>query len=302
MITTPTVLVLGAGASIDYGFPSGRDLLRKIIDQVRPSHPIGKCLEQQGHSADECEALWLALKNAGLLSVDEFLGRRKDLIPIGKAAIAAALIPCEMPDRIHAHGDETTWLYILSRALSAPSAEAWRQNKLTIVTFNYDRVVEHFLHTALIHQYNISDVDAAKLLVRTIRVVHVHGQLGSFPGLDPTPSRPFTGAATLDNVRIAAAAIRIVHEGALQDDDFVNARQLIDNAKRVVFLGFGYGAENTYRLQLSDTLTDKAVFASSYGMTEEERKFVERTSGGRLTLDPRGFELTQFLREYPALG
>ena len=30
MITVPTVLILGAGASIPFGFPSGRDLLLLI--------------------------------------------------------------------------------------------------------------------------------------------------------------------------------------------------------------------------------------------------------------------------------
>jgi len=39
MITHPTVLVLGAGASVPYGFPSGRTMLQDIHRNLDPQSP-----------------------------------------------------------------------------------------------------------------------------------------------------------------------------------------------------------------------------------------------------------------------
>ncbi|WP_156096076.1 hypothetical protein [Methanobacterium sp. SMA-27] len=42
MIKTPTVFVLGAGASIPYGYPSGEKLREEICHELEdPSHPYG---------------------------------------------------------------------------------------------------------------------------------------------------------------------------------------------------------------------------------------------------------------------
>ena len=49
MIMTPTVLVLGAGASIDYGFPSGRILLTNLLGSLKKeSNPYFKLLLECG--------------------------------------------------------------------------------------------------------------------------------------------------------------------------------------------------------------------------------------------------------------
>lgn len=36
MINAPTTLILGAGASSPYGFPSGQQLMYKILDELNP--------------------------------------------------------------------------------------------------------------------------------------------------------------------------------------------------------------------------------------------------------------------------
>ena len=46
MITSPTVLILGAGASRQLGFPTGRELLDLIVSQtIQPQmHELGRLL------------------------------------------------------------------------------------------------------------------------------------------------------------------------------------------------------------------------------------------------------------------
>lgn len=43
MINKPTVLVLGAGASCDYGFPLGRELLFNVLQFCRRGDAKGVC-------------------------------------------------------------------------------------------------------------------------------------------------------------------------------------------------------------------------------------------------------------------
>lgn len=92
-ITTPTVLVLGAGASSEYGLPIGVELLNFVCgDLEREQHQ--RPLLELGHTADEIETFRYRLSRSGCLSVDAFLerDRNSDLLLIGKRAIATCLI------------------------------------------------------------------------------------------------------------------------------------------------------------------------------------------------------------------
>ena len=49
MIETPTVLVLGAGASMPFGFPSGKRLVALICDLLNGELPTTHLLERCGY-------------------------------------------------------------------------------------------------------------------------------------------------------------------------------------------------------------------------------------------------------------
>jgi hypothetical protein len=92
MITTKTVLVLGAGASAPYGFPTGSTLKDRIIKpQGMNTHQILKSL---GFGSDKVREFTDVLRESGQSSVDAFLERRLDLRKVGQAAIAATLLAC----------------------------------------------------------------------------------------------------------------------------------------------------------------------------------------------------------------
>ena len=103
MIETPTVLILGAGASKPYGFPAGRELLDEICaslkgnflrrqwgrDFVELFHPpLNKDLDL---ITEFRERLYQSSKG----SVDAFLEANPDFVEVGKLAIAATLVPRE---------------------------------------------------------------------------------------------------------------------------------------------------------------------------------------------------------------
>src|SRR5437016_7627170 len=105
MIEKKTVLVLGAGASEPYGFPTGEKLLKDIVDifKHRPLPPLHASLREFGFEDDFIRDFVKELNGSGRHSVDAFLEDRKDFERIGKAAMIAALVPKEDPLTILDH-------------------------------------------------------------------------------------------------------------------------------------------------------------------------------------------------------
>src|SRR5260370_29716698 len=149
-IDARTVLVLGAGASMPFGFPSGQGLLDLIVKQApSPRSVLGKNLLRCGISQDELQKFSKALQYANPISVDAFLEYRQEWIKVGKLAIAAALIPFEDESRLFADGD---WYKYLFNALRAPF-EDFGKNKLAVITYNYDRSFQFYFLTRLLNTH-----------------------------------------------------------------------------------------------------------------------------------------------------
>jgi hypothetical protein len=183
VITTPTVLVLGAGASYPYGFPTAKELKGLICETF--SHreaPASRLLgDNSDYSPDEFFGFREAFLKSGQPSVDAFLERRPSFLGVGKLAIAYCLIPFEdeaklyRPDFLRG-GD---WYEYLSVKLSS-SFEEFGNNKLSIITFNYDRSLEQYLLNSLVNLHGRTFDECAKTLAK-IPIIHVYGQLGEHP-------------------------------------------------------------------------------------------------------------------------
>ncbi len=98
MIRQPTVIIFGAGASSDYGFPFGDHLLRKIHQQLNPKLTawISKLIEC-GISPKKAEEFRQVLLLSQSSSVDSFLEHRPEFKRVGKLVIALSLISVEYP-------------------------------------------------------------------------------------------------------------------------------------------------------------------------------------------------------------
>src|SRR5579872_4927746 len=185
MIDRPTVFVLGAGASEPYGFPLGRGLVDEAIMRLQNEGDtrLGMVQEVCGCSRAALLEFVTALERSASPSIDAFLEGRRDYVELGKAVISALLIPYEGEDALFTRGTTPSlarrWYhYMLDRMGASP--DEFVRNALSIVTFNYDRSLEHFLLVALENRYGIGRERAAVLLER-ISIIHLHGQLGSLP-------------------------------------------------------------------------------------------------------------------------
>src|SRR5689334_1883669 len=102
MIKFPTVLILGAGASRPYGFPLANELRLEVIELIQePDKPgLAKLLLECGFSAELIRDFREALAGSQAYSIDAFLEYRPGFSDIGKTAIAARLLPREVPKRL----------------------------------------------------------------------------------------------------------------------------------------------------------------------------------------------------------
>jgi len=294
MIVKRTVLVLGAGASLDYGFPSGRNLTDKAAAALAdPAGMVGGAMQELGHSPAAMSEFRSALKFSGSTSVDAFLEHRREFMEIGKAVIAAILIPFEDGDRLYRSGEH--WYEYLIGKLRCPIAD-FGCNTLSVVTFNYDRSLEFYLHTCLKNSYGLDDSAAAKAL-ETIPVIHVHGTLGRLPWQSGSGEcRAYEPQLTAPAVRAAASAIRIVHEASYEDSEFVRARTILAAAESIVFLGFGYLAQNIERLGI-DFSVPHFLGGSAFGFKDLEQIAIRRRFEDKIKLGHEHYQVLGYLRE-----
>jgi hypothetical protein len=249
MIRERTTLVLGAGASVPYGLPAAAQLRSVILQQsAKRSAGWPQVFEELGFNSAQVVEFRDAFERSSIRSIDAFLEHRTDFILVGKTAIALGLIPFEQELNVTS-AREGEWYYHLFDCLRTTDAADFKRNQLTVVTFNYDRSLEFFLHTALKNTYRLRDADAANVL-SAIRIHHVYGQLGNLPwqGEGNGIVRSYGADIAASKVLAARDQIQIVTERDANSDRVVEAKQLVAGAERVFYLGFSYHNENMKRV------------------------------------------------------
>jgi len=307
MIEVPTVLVLGAGASMPLGFPSGRKLVALISDILNGHSETVSLLEKHGYDNEQICEFRKNLLLSGRSSVDEFLEYRTDFIDVGKEAIAAALLRFEQTTNLFNVNKDNNWYQYLFGLLNT-SFDEFCQNKLAIITFNYDRSFEHYLFTGLQHAYNKNDEECAEKLNK-IPIVHVYGKLGRLPWEQTRYSLVPYDAATYPNklglyVRRGGENIKIIHEDIEKDPEFNQAFELLIAAKHIYFLGFGFNETNLKRLRIESLchpdIPDKVICGTSHGLSRRQKQLVEgyRKTPNRL-IDLYQQKIYDFLYDNP---
>jgi hypothetical protein len=282
MIEHSTVLILGAGASAPYGFPLGDELRKRIVDGTAPTGgTIRQVLLNWGAAEGEIDEFRLAFELSTVPSIDVFLTRRGQFSGIGKAAVATVIKACEnrsaltRPKPRLGESSPDHWYAYLWSKLDAPW-DKFRNNKLRIITFNYDRSLEVFLLQAMTNSYGTPEEECSAMLAEVVLIHHVYGTVfGSYGPPDPGNLVDFLKP---NLVRALADGIQVIPEG--QDDfpELERCRKWLLEADRICFLGFGFDPTNLARLKATQTvaraLPDKPaarqIFASAKGLTPRQ--------------------------------
>lgn len=143
-----TTLILGAGASVPYGFPTGRSLADQIIEELtQGSTPLHIQLHKCGFEHEAIREFATRLTSLELYSIDRFLEAQPSYREIGGAAIAAIMIPNESSDRLKASDEDHWYRHLFNELLSG---QTYDSSWLHVLTFNYDRSLEQYLFERLV--------------------------------------------------------------------------------------------------------------------------------------------------------
>jgi len=208
---------------------------------------------------------------SGQPTIDAFLEKRPDLAHTGKAAIAACLLLQQDRQKLFsgAVGDyQPNWYEYLFYRLSeyAISEDDFRQNRVKVVTFNYDNSLEYFLQVALENTYDLSSRNAVKLRESAIPICHVYGML--------TPKAHFEAPLNAESVPSAVENIVVINNGEFSERDgsseeFTRAREWLNNCERIVFVGFGFDPTNLKRLGLEKIPTHRKIYCTTHGLNDQ---------------------------------
>ncbi len=298
MITKPTVLVLGAGASAHINYPIGCTLREKIIKNLSTESTTEfQQIAREGFSEEQISNFVSKFRNCGVISIDAFLEHQIQYREIGRLAIAQALIPCENLDTLFPI-DTITWYAHLFKEMSC-TFEQFDQNQISFIIFNYDRSLEHFFFISLSNLYEKSSDEVAKKLAK-LKFIHIYGYLDDLIWQNPK-GRDYTKKCSPAQLRQAASKIRIIHDDVSNDEILKEAYNCLNKASLICFLGFGYDPVNMDRIRLN-SLEPKArlIQGTCHDLLKAQRvKVNSYFSHGKynIRLCEEGHEVLNFLRE-----
>lgn len=284
-----TLFVIGAGASRDFGFPTGAELASSIQNKVDVEFA-----ETAGRAAaGPLSAAFLAntepevAKSAARAlragigpgeSIDQFLFRRRtrpEVRELGMLAIADIILEAERSSKLNEfdlddfdrsvgalRSNQNGWPAVLTDLLIGGRGpheidEGLFEN-VAFLIFNYDRCVEHLMFNHLHFRHDVP-AEGAVAIIESIPTVHIFGVLG-----DPFHSSVRFGASSVELASVAKR-LQTYHEQIADAERQAAVAAVMSEAERVCFLGFGFLPANFERLFPSNTIGNRLLCGTSMG-------------------------------------
>lgn len=308
-----TVFVVGAGASSEANLPVGAELKETIADKVdirfdfmrlKSGDPlITEALRRQSQSDKSQNAMekyqkacWrIAAALPQAMSIDNYVDAHKndpDVAFCAKLAISRCILDAERESSLSCNAEKAdykldfhalskTWynkfFQLLVQDCSVDDLVR-RLQRITLIIFNYDRCIEHFLLCSLMNYYAINVADAARL-IENLNIYHPYGVAGSLPWMNQPVPINFGDAPNVEQLLSLASRIKTFSEGVNPRTSEVKAiRSAMGEASRIVFLGFAFHKMNLKLLTPSEglvTFMDRAeCYATTYGISKSDGNVV----------------------------
>ena len=314
------VFVIGAGASREVNLPVGQELKSQISSllNINGAYGSGATLKTGDrlinsalsahanndikiHEQLRVEARHTAQSMPLEYSIDSFIEseRENEAVKLcGKLGIVKAILDAERGSLLYATEEqrrlniinfmnsENTWYPAFFRLMTSQCdiAEVVKNfERTTLIIFNYDRCVEHYLHTALMVKYRLSSDKAAEHL-NNLKIYHPYGSVGGLPWQNEENTAAFGGEPTPAQLLSLADGIKTFTEEADEfSDDVIGMRQALAGASQIIYLGFAFNGMNMELLNPRKSgvelgpITRKKIFATRYGISESNFSYISKT-------------------------
>jgi hypothetical protein len=312
VFSQPVVFVIGAGASRELGLPTGTEMKHRIalshnfnrgqdgliIGNKDIFEMLGARFGQESAIRQQ-QATELATRITEFESIDEALhwfSAQPDLVAIGKAAIVWEILQAEQssrlfnaqnPEMIREASEakyEDTWLsYFLSMLISSLRREQATDlfRNVTIINFNYDRTIEHFLFNRLQINFGFDCKEAVKALsALNDNMIRPYGSVGPLPWQQEQAGVPYGFSLGRDHERLFGLAqnVRTYTEQNISQSLQSKIGNALQSARLVVFLGFGFHQQNMALLQAAGNHESwRRVIGTVHGIDSENWEFMKTT-------------------------
>jgi len=314
-MTKNTVFVIGAGASKEANLPTGYELKSKIskLLDIRfdfNNQKSGDCIitdamrifvrSPEGHNGNinpylhEAWHIRDALPQA--ISIDNFIDAHRDNDKIalsGKLAIVRSILDAErrsllyfekprIDSNINFSRLEKTWYISFFQLLTENCQKndlKERFKSITLIIFNYDRCIEHFVYNALQNYYKLSEAEAAEQ-VKNINIYHPYGDVGTLPWINQNGAMGFGAEPNSQKLLDLSQKIKTFTEGTdPKSSEILEIRKHMGVADRVVFLGFAFHKLNMQLITpeyVDDSNNSKVkCFATTYGISNSDKEVID---------------------------
>lgn len=298
MFVPGTVIVLGAGASYEAGFPLGATLIEKIQTSLRVTRRGGDLNQSDiallqalnGVQSPMIMEMLDGLKHAN--SIDAYLFSRNDsaaIVKAGKICIAHALLQSEASSRCYYDFRET--IMRNEQAMLQTHYESLfriakdgidRENlyklftEFSIINFNYDRSIKHYLLKATQAAFGVDARKAAECVGR-LRIIQPYGGLGPLPW-ENTQENVAYGDISADIGHVASRIYTFSEDHSAICNIHDEIKITISNATRLLFLGFGFHKQN---MDILTPLVSPAgmtycdtIFLTTVGISETDKQTI----------------------------
>ncbi len=303
MIKSETVFVVGAGASTEAGLPTSDRLTNKIAKIVPIANKRDTSLTDGDKKVHQAllhhvgRAHLGPYYNAGrqiadampqAASIDSFIESRKDSKEIeicGKLAIVKSILDSERKSLLYvdfytggaklnfARVEETWYGRFWKLLVDGIDENAVDDifHYVSFVIFNYDRCIEHYLFHSIQNYYGF-DADKAAVIMKSLRIFHPYGQVGTLPWQKRGGTTAY-GENDVHPIELLTLSgeVKTYTEQTEGDKELVAMRQLMGSAERVVFLGFGFHLQNMELIQPTKPHRIGRVYATTFETSESER-------------------------------
>lgn len=282
MIENKTVFVLGAGASCPYGYPSGiklrEDIISNFCDQYQHYMDADPNLKQDiTMESNKAKGFTDKFKKSSTKSIDLFLARNTEFKDVGKKAIAFRILDAEYHSKFRESMKDRSldwYSYIFDRLtdglVKKDDYSRFCENNVSFITFNYDRSLEHFLYESLIHSFNNTPSKKIKEQISQLGIIHVFGQVSGLDWQELPSKLEYRHEVNRIKIQKLVKNLRIIYEEE-KNPELEEARELIGEAQRIFFLGFGYAKENLELLKISERLNaHQYICGTAFGSTTKE--------------------------------
>jgi hypothetical protein len=311
MLPRKTVFIIGAGAGFDLNMPLGDALSIEIgnktdINFDQAAGPTGdahvweairRVANERGVDVNILRGAARSIKDGITYSrsIDSFLNnhnKNEDLKTCAKIALVQTILESERRShlfiqpgerRFMSHGQvRQSWLgdfmYLLQEGIEVSSVGDIFKN-LTIINFNYDRCIEHFLFHALQSTFHVNAHRAEELIDGTLNIFHPYGVVGHVIGSgDP---RVDFGCSDFGDLVGLSKEIRTFNEKIEEGNELAKIRAEVSAAERIIFLGFHFHPPNMALLKSQGGLTAD-VYGTAMERSDPDMQILAREIGRTL--------------------